>query len=308
MPRAAGDVGRGPERVDHGLLRGVDGGGEEPVQRGRRRTRRRARRRGRPGPSSRRRGRSRPLPWWATEPVRARPSPARRASRCSWAPCSGASVATTAMQLPASRDRAAPGPAQEPADGHAVDPQVGRRAEVREHEDADGRPRLGHDAARGADPALPVEADHPGARADRALGDRAAGRRGERAPGVRRLDLDRRRGVEPAVVALADDRDDDVLEPDAGIVGDRLRDRAVVDPPDRHRRRQVDRRLDRPPLRQRDVAGQLARAVEHRAAGGHRRCGTGPVPGAIAVTPVRRDLRLVAPDRDVADARRPGRR
>ena len=51
-----------------------------------------------------------PLPWWATEPVRARPSPARRASRSSCAGCSGASVATIAMQLPAGDRGSRPSP------------------------------------------------------------------------------------------------------------------------------------------------------------------------------------------------------
>ena len=41
-----------------------------------------------------------PLPWCATEPARASPRPARRASRSSCGGVRGASVATTAMQLP----------------------------------------------------------------------------------------------------------------------------------------------------------------------------------------------------------------
>ena len=41
-----------------------------------------------------------PLPWWATEPARASPRPARRASRSRCCVASGASVARTAMQLP----------------------------------------------------------------------------------------------------------------------------------------------------------------------------------------------------------------
>ena len=44
-----------------------------------------------------------PEPCPAVEPVLARPSPARRASRESCGPTSGASVATTTMQLPRSR-------------------------------------------------------------------------------------------------------------------------------------------------------------------------------------------------------------
>jgi trimeric autotransporter adhesin len=48
-----------------------------------------------------------PLPWWAVEPARARPRPARRAIRVSWDDWSGASVATTTMQLPAGRGRTA---------------------------------------------------------------------------------------------------------------------------------------------------------------------------------------------------------
>ena len=44
-----------------------------------------------------------PLPWWATDPVRARPRPTRRASREQPAPSTGASVTTSPMHEPAGR-------------------------------------------------------------------------------------------------------------------------------------------------------------------------------------------------------------
>ena len=88
--------------------------------------------------------------------------------------------------------------------------------------------------------------------------------------------------------------------PTAGSSATACGDRAVVDPPDGHRRRQVDGRLDRPPLRQRDVAGQLAGAVEHRAAGRHRTAEQVRA-GRDRRHPGARHLRRVAPDGDVAD-------
>ena len=145
---------------------------------------------------------------------------------------------------------------------HAVDPQVASRAEVREHEHADRRVDLGDEAARRADAALPAERDHAGARADTPLLDRAAARGGDRAGGVCRLDLHRARVVQPAVVALADDRDHDVVDADrrVGLAGDRHG--AVEDAADRHRRGEVDRRLDQAPLGDLEEAGQLPGAVQ----------------------------------------------
>ena len=60
--------------------------------------------------------------------------------------------------------------------------------------------------------------------------------------------------------------------PDRGIGRKRGRDRAVEDPSDLHRGGQVDRRLDRAPLADLQVARQLAGAVEDRA----RRPGRAP--------------------------------
>ena len=75
---------------------------------------------------------------------------------------------------------------------------------------------LARPAARRADPALPVETDHPGAGADRALlevGRRVGARRGD----VVRLHVRDARVREPAVVALPHDRDHDVVDTDARI-------------------------------------------------------------------------------------------
>ena len=114
---------------------------------------------------------------------------------------------------------------------------------------------------------------------------------------------------EPAVVALADDRDHDLVGPDRRIGRDRRGDRAVEHAPDRHRRGQVDRRLDQPHSRDLEEARQLARAVQHRRSGRHRRA-VDPVarPGQDRRHAGARDtaadgrLRLVADDGDVADA------
>ena len=99
----AAERGRGGEhRVQHRLLGGLHDGGEQRVEG--------AAAAGPPGPGCRRGpGAARcrtprkisPLPWWATEPVRASPSPTRRASRAHAAPSTGASVTTRPMQEPA---------------------------------------------------------------------------------------------------------------------------------------------------------------------------------------------------------------
>ena len=86
-----------------------------------------------------------------------------------------------------------------------------------------------------------------------------------------------------------DDRDDDVVDADARVGRHRGGHGAVEDAPDRHRGREVDRRLDHAPLGHLQAADHLARAVEHRDAGGQR-LGAQRRPGAagtIAVTPVR---------------------
>src|SRR5256885_1357119 len=150
--------------------------------------------------------------------------------------------------------------AEQAADGDPVHPELLARAEVREQEDADGV--VSGAPARGADPALPVEAAHPRARTDCALLE--VGRRlRDRAADVARLHVGHPRVREPAVIALADDRDHDVVDPDARIALHRHRDGAVVDPADRVGRREVDRRLEYPPLPDLERPGQLAGAVEH---------------------------------------------
>ena len=107
----------------------------------------------------------------------------------------------------------------------------------------------------------------------------SATRGGNRPARVGRLDLDGARVVQPAVVAFADDRDHDVVDADGRIGLDRRGDRTVEDAPDRHRRREIDRRLDQPPLRDLQEAGQLARAVQHRGPGRAPARGRGCRPG-----------------------------
>ena len=153
---------------------------------------------------------------------------------------------------------------EQAADGDPVHPELLARAEVCEQEDADsvvsGAP------ARGADPALPVEATHSGARTDCALLE--LGRRlGDRAADVARLHVGHPRVREPAVVALADNGDHDVVDTDARVARHRHRDGAVVDAADRVGRGEVDRRLENPPLPDLERAGQLAGAVEHGRSG-----------------------------------------
>ena len=110
------------------------------------------------------------------------------------------------------------------------------------------------------------------------------------------------RVAQPAVVALADDRDDHVVDADGRIGRDRNGDGAVHHAAHGMGRGEIDRRLEDSPFADLDRARQLAGAVEHSRAGrdgllqegldrprqdrGHARAG---------------DRRLVAPDRDVAD-------
>ena len=246
-----------------------------------------------------------PLPWCATEPVRPRPSPARRASRVSCAGASGASVATIAMQLPAGGRTPASGSGSARPAGTPSIRRSGAEPKFASTRTPTVAPGLGLEPAGRADAALPAEAGHARAGADRALGDRAAARPRQRPSGVLRLDLHDGAVGEPAVVALRHDRDDDVLGPDGGIGGDRRGDGAVEDAPDGHRRGEVDRRLDQSPLGDRHAAGHLPRPVEHRRPGrdglakeplggsrqdrGHARA-RDPAPAG-----------LVAPDRDMAD-------
>ena len=234
--------------------------------------------------------------------MRAR-APRRRASRASCAGPSGASVATTAMQLPASRDRDAGGPGSTRPAGTPSTRRSGADPKFASTSTPTVAPAAG--AIRLAVPIPPFQSKQtipvPAPTAPSATGPSA--RRGERAARVPRLDLDRPAVAEPAVVALPHHRDDDVLRAHGGVGGDGRGDRTVEHAPDRHRGRQVDRRLDHAPLGQAHEAGQLARAVEHRAARGHGR-GEQPVrrpgrdrghagPGDPAAA------RLVAPDRHV---------
>ena len=175
------------------------------------------------------------------------------------------------MQLPGGVELMRPASASPFADRHAVDAERPWlvAAEVREHEHADRCSAVGHDTTRRPDPGLPAERAHAGAGTDAPFGDGRVRRR-ERPACVRRFHLHDARIVEPAVVALSDDRQDDVLDPDRAVRGDRGRDRSVEHAPDLHRRRQVDGRLEHAPFADRERPGQLAGAVQHRDPGGQR--------------------------------------
>src|SRR5204863_1749618 len=77
--------------------------------------------------------------------------------------------------------------------------------------------------------------------------------------------------IEPSVVALADNRNHEVLGSDRRIRRDRGGDGAVVDASDRHRRRQIHGGLDAAPLGDLDRAGQFAGSIEDGGAGANRR-------------------------------------
>ena len=84
-----------------------------------------------------------PDPWPAKLPMRARPSPTRRATRVSWRASSGMSVHDDPDAAPASlRWHAAR--VEQPADGHARDAELAEPAEVGEHEDAEGPDAVDH--------------------------------------------------------------------------------------------------------------------------------------------------------------------
>ncbi len=220
------------------------------------------------------------------------------------------------MQLPGGVERGQACVREGLADRHAVDAERPWlvAAEVREHQHADRRSAVGHDTTRRPDPGLPAERDHAGAGTDAPFGDGRVRRR-ERPACVRRLHLHDACIVEPAVVAFSDDRQDDVLDPDRAVRGDRGRDRPVEHAPDLHRRRQVDGRLEHAPFADRERAGQLAGAVQHRDAGGqrlpeergwigrHDRGDTRPCHAAAG-----RRVGLVPPDRHVPDGHAAERR
>ena len=153
-------------------------------------------------------------------------------------------------------------------DRDACEAKLVRRAEVRQHEHPDGM-ALG-DPARASDATLPPKAAHTGAGAHSALRKRPSRRAVDSAPRVGGLDLDHASFAEVAVVAFAHYGDDDVLHADARVGRQRDRDRAIVDPPNRHRRRQVDGRLEQAPLADLMRCRQLAGAVQHRHAGSER--------------------------------------
>ena len=173
----AGDVVGGEQRHQHRLLAGVDDGLEVGVERaaGDRRGRLGAWPRGARRPSAAARNSS-PRRWCAVEPVRARPSPTRVASRSQAPWSSGASVTTTPRHDPAGGGCACPGcPMPSSRSDHApADREAVPLPEVREQHDADDVP-VGQHARRRPDAALPAEAGHPRAGADRAQVRRRAG-------------------------------------------------------------------------------------------------------------------------------------
>ena len=73
------------------------------------------------------------------------------------------------------------------------------------------------------------------------------------------------------VVALSHDRDDHIVEADAGVLGHQLLACRVIDTAHLHGRGQEHGRLGQAPLRHRQEPGALARAVQHGAAGRYRR-------------------------------------
>ena len=242
-----------------------------------------------------------PDPWCATDPVRASPSPARRASRCSWAPCERR-VGGHAPRC-SSRPRAT---AARPGR-----PGAGRRGRRRSAGSAPSRSSPARARRRSPPPrarrgsrcrsppssrSRPCPVPAPTAPSATAPPDAAASARPASAAST---------WTGAAVLSQLSSHSPTTgmttsSSPTAGSSATACGDRAVVDPPDGHRRRQVDRRLDRPPLRQRDVAGELAGAVEHRAAGRHRPAEQVRA-GRDRRHPGARHLRRVAPDGDVAD-------
>ena len=165
-----------------------------------------------------------------------------------------------------------------------------RAPEVGQQQHPHQRSALGDPAGR-ADPALPLEAHHARARAHRSL-DHVIGRRRvrQRTGRIRRLDLHHARVVQPAVVAFRHDRDHHLVDAHARVGIDGGRHRAVVDAPDRHRRGQVDRRLEPAPLADHERARHLTGAVEH----GHARPGSArprACPGRPGGSPSRRSGR-----------------
>ena len=94
--------------------------------------------------------------------------------------------------------------------------------------------------------------------------------------------------VQPGVVALADERDDDVvLAADAGELLDHPLHRRVGDGAHAERVGEEDGRLDEAPLHELRQPRHLARAVQDEAAPDHALLEDVARVGRIAVTPVR---------------------
>ena len=294
-----------PERVQHRLLGRVHGGREAA---GRRRRPRAARRRARAA-WSRTRGRSRRCR--GGPPSRCARARARRGApgASSWAESSGASVATTTMQLPPARRGPAGARSSSRPTGHAVHAQVRRRAEVRQHQHADRRVAGG---TRLAVPIPPFQSKHtipvPGAHG--ALGERprpAACQRARPASAAStcttRASFSQLSSHSPTTGITTSST------PTRGSAATAARHRAVVHAPDRHRGGEVDGRLEHAPLADLRASPSSPR---RRSA---RRCPprTGSAPqrrpssrGRIAVTPRARHaapggrIGLVAHHRHVA--------
>ena len=127
------------------------------------------------------------------------------------------------------------------------------------------------DPRRGPDPALQLEADHARAGPDDATRRGPAfrpGRIGERGLHVRGVDLHAPRGVQPAVVALGHHGHQRIVDAGGVVELHQGGHRRIVDPPDGHRARPKDGRLQHAPFLDRRDADGLAGAVQD---GGPRR-------------------------------------
>jgi hypothetical protein len=158
------------------------------------------------------------------------------------------------------------------AHGRAVDAQRMHDAEVRLHQDANGvGGALDGDPARaGADAGLEVARDEAGARANGALGDLAARRLLDRLVDMLGADVAADGVVQPGIVALADERDDDVvLAADLRPLLRHPLDGGVGHLADGHRVRQQDRRLEQSPLLHLRQPGHFAGTVQDEAARQH---------------------------------------
>ena len=205
-----------------------------------------------------------PLEFSPTPPVRAIPNVARWASRRHCSGSSGASVATTTMidPLPAGSGPSDARHGVEPdlqPHGDAVDGEPFAPAVVGLDEDSDDV--VAGPARGGADPALEVVADHPGAAADGALVDRTSRRGGvglARVVGghVEAVDV-----VEVAVPRLGDHGQRPRLDAGRQLL-DLDRDQGVAHDPHAVGVRDGDRRVQQADLLEPRQPGHLAVAVE----------------------------------------------